>query len=119
MYWSAKKVKDQRTVVKAGVHTKLQRRDRRIIGHHLPFAVGALASVALPFVTRPYRDWVSRASLALSLVDEDVFFMCVASIVRGAHTSQYPAENPGTTAPHRLYVREQTISSRSPLSGLN
>jgi len=41
-----------------------QRRARRLIRHHLPLAFGTVATVMLLYTTRPYRDWISRASFA-------------------------------------------------------
>jgi Predicted membrane protein len=35
-----------------------------LIEHHLPLALGTIAAALLLFATRPYRDWVSRASFA-------------------------------------------------------
>jgi sulfoxide reductase heme-binding subunit YedZ len=36
----------------------------RLFYHHLPLAIATVASVAILFVTRPYKDWISRASFA-------------------------------------------------------
>jgi sulfoxide reductase heme-binding subunit YedZ len=36
----------------------------RLAYHHLPLAVAAAGSIVLLFVTRPYKDWISRASFA-------------------------------------------------------
>jgi sulfoxide reductase heme-binding subunit YedZ len=40
------------------------RLDNRLIRHHLPLALGTIAVVMVLYATRPYRDWVSRASFA-------------------------------------------------------
>lgn len=37
---------------------------RRLIQHHLPLAAITIAAVIILYTTRPYRDWVSRASFA-------------------------------------------------------
>lgn len=37
---------------------------RRLIRHHLPLSVFSLVSIGILYVTRPYADWVSRASFA-------------------------------------------------------
>ncbi len=40
------------------------RSHRRLFSHHLPLAAGSIVCVAVLFATRPYRDWLSRASFA-------------------------------------------------------
>ena len=49
-----------------GPHTSIHtvRLTRRLLAHHLPLLLAALASVAILYATRPYRDWISRASFA-------------------------------------------------------
>jgi sulfoxide reductase heme-binding subunit YedZ len=37
---------------------------RRLIQHHLPLALGTIATTAILYATRPYRDWIARASFA-------------------------------------------------------
>ena len=42
-----------------------QKRSRsRLLRHHLLLALGSVACFAVLYVTRPYRDWISRASFA-------------------------------------------------------
>jgi methionine sulfoxide reductase heme-binding subunit len=38
----------------------------RLIYHHLPLAMATAGSFAVLFVTRPYKDWISRASFAIA-----------------------------------------------------
>jgi sulfoxide reductase heme-binding subunit YedZ len=40
------------------------RQTRRLVQHHLPLAFATIAAVAVLYSTRPYRDWISRASFA-------------------------------------------------------
>ena len=48
----------------AGILATHERRTTRLLRHHLPLALGSILSFAVLFVTRPYRDWISRASFA-------------------------------------------------------
>jgi sulfoxide reductase heme-binding subunit YedZ len=43
---------------------KRQRLVRRLWVHHLPIALASLASIAVLYVTRPYKDVISKASFA-------------------------------------------------------
>lgn len=40
------------------------RQARRLILHHLPLALVTTSSIIVLYATRPYRDWVTRASFA-------------------------------------------------------
>lgn len=37
---------------------------KRLLYHHVPIAIGTISSAAILYATRPYRDWISRASFA-------------------------------------------------------
>jgi sulfoxide reductase heme-binding subunit YedZ len=52
--------------VRNGASNSVQktRQVRRLIRHHLPLAIATIAAIVLLYSTRPYRDWVSRASFA-------------------------------------------------------
>jgi sulfoxide reductase heme-binding subunit YedZ len=45
-------------------HSQKIRLQKRLLSHHLPLATGTVVCVAALFATRPYRDWISRASFA-------------------------------------------------------
>ena len=49
---------------KTALQVKHERSKFRLLRHHLPLALGSLSCFAVLFVTRPYRDWISRASFA-------------------------------------------------------
>jgi methionine sulfoxide reductase heme-binding subunit len=44
--------------------TRQTRLTRRLIQHHLPLAIGTIAAIVVLYATRPYRDWIARASFA-------------------------------------------------------
>jgi sulfoxide reductase heme-binding subunit YedZ len=50
------------TVTKALIRHK--RRNLRLLRHHLGLTLATLVSVDVLYATRPYRDWISRASFA-------------------------------------------------------
>ncbi len=52
------------TLNSGGIQAQRQRNASRLLRHHLPLALGTAACFALLFLTRPYRDWISRASFA-------------------------------------------------------
>jgi methionine sulfoxide reductase heme-binding subunit len=67
---------------------------RRLCTHHLPLAVGTVFSFVVLFVTRPYPDWISRASFATAY---PALFLLLATLCLGPLNLLRKKRNPSSS----------------------